>query len=64
MENLEQALATIGQMSMQMGINVEEATDAFIRLSKALENGRKEESYAPLHKFRVKSEEVEIDWIS
>lgn len=64
MGNLEQVLAIIGQTSMQMGISVEEAADAFIRLNKALENGRKEESYAPLHNFRVKSEEVEIDWIS
>ena len=64
MEKLEQALATIGQMSIQMGISAEETTNAFIKLSRALENGRKEESHMPTHNFRVKSEEVEIDWIS
>jgi hypothetical protein len=64
MKNLEEALNTIGKISMTMGYSVEEATEAFVRLSEALANERKSSLVGATGKFRTKSEEVEIDWIS
>ena len=51
-------------MTAMTGVSAEEAANAFIKLSEALSNSRY--SISPIHadKFRVKNEEVEIDWIS
>ena len=54
----------ITEMAAMTGISAEEAADAFVKLSMALENGRKIIKDAPVNKFRVKSEEIEVDWIS
>ena len=51
-------------MTAVTGISAEEAANAFIKLSEALSNSRHSVSLAHAGKFRVKSEEIEIDWIS
>lgn len=64
MKDLEEALITIGKISSMTMCSVEEATEAFVRLSEALANERKSSLASAIGKFRTKSEEVEIDWIS
>ena len=64
MKNLEEAVAAIGKTSITMGYSIKEATEAFVRLSEALANERKSSLASATGKFRIKSEEVEIDWIS
>lgn len=51
-------------MTAMTGISAEEAANAFVRLSEALSNSRYSVSPTRADKFRVKSEEIEIDWIS
>jgi hypothetical protein len=57
-------LMNLMAVSSAYGISAAEAGEALKCLSMVLENGRKKESSVCLDKFRVKSEEVEFDWIS
>lgn len=50
----------ITEMVAMTGVSAEEAADAFIRLSMALENGRETIADTPTNKFRVKSEEIDF----
>lgn len=64
MKDLEEAMATIGKISSMTMCSVEEVAEAFIKLSEALANERNSSLADTTGKFRIKSEEVEIDWIS
>ena len=57
-------LMNLMAVSSAYGISAAEVGEAFKRLSMTLENGRKEKLDTSVNKFRVKSEEVEFDWIS
>jgi hypothetical protein len=64
MKDLEEALSTVGKISSMTMCSVEEVAEAFVRLSEALANERNSSLAGATGKFRTKSEEVEIDWIS
>ena len=54
----------MNKISSSFGMSAWDATEAMARLIDAIENSREEAPVSAASKFRVKSEEVEIDWIS
>ena len=63
-KELESLANCMNKISSSFGISAWDAADAMARLIDAIENSREKAPVSAANKFRVKSEEVEIDWIS
>ena len=63
-KELESLANCMNKISSSFGMSAWDATEAMARLIDAIENSREEAPVSAASKFRVKSEEVEIDWIS
>lgn len=63
-KELESLANCMNKISCSFGMSAYDATEAMARLIDALENSREKTPVSAASKFRVKSEEVEIDWIS
>ena len=63
-KELESLANCMNKISSSFGMSAYDAAEAIARMIDAIENSREEVCEHSSHKFRVKSEEVEIDWIS
>lgn len=63
-KELENLANCMDKISSAFGMSAYDAAEAIARMVSALENSRGSLSEVPANKFRVKSEETEIDWIS
>lgn len=63
-KELESLANCMNKISCGFGMSAYDAAEAMARMIDAIENSREEAPASAASKFRVKSEEVEIDWIS
>ena len=63
-KELESLANCMNKISSSFGMSAWDAADAIARMLEAIENNREEAPMSATNKFRVKSEETEIDWIS
>lgn len=63
-KELESLTNCMNKISSGFGMSAYDAAEAIARMLEVIENNREEAPMSAANKFRVKSEEVEIDWIS
>lgn len=63
-EELKNLASCMNKISSTFGMSTYDAAEAIARMIEAIENSRETLLAVPVNKFRVKSEETEIDWIS
>ena len=63
-KELESLAKCMNKISSNFSMSAYDAAEAMARMTQVIENSREKTLVSAVNKFRVKSEEVEIDWIS